>query len=136
MTPDPKVIATLPLPDDLELTFRTTVGELRQMLLAGAAQAGRKDLSLEEFAARIDRAVSTARGLCSRGLVPGAYKLNGRDWKIPEASLDAYLNAQSVGKQREEFEASITTPSIRLDSWRDEIEQQPAPRRVRRAVGE
>ena len=54
------------------------------------------DLTLFDVADRVGRAPSTVRGWCSRGLLTGAYRLNGRDWRVPPAALDAFLEAQGT----------------------------------------
>ena len=56
-----------------------------------AAQA---DLTVSELAARFHRSASTVRDWCEHGRFEGAYKLNGRDWRIPQAGVDAFLAEQ------------------------------------------
>lgn len=56
-----------------------------------AAQA---DFTVAELAARFHRSPSTVRDWCEHGRFEGAYKLNGRDWRIPLAALDAFLAEQ------------------------------------------
>jgi excisionase family DNA binding protein len=70
-------------------------------------------LTLSQVAERVGRAVSTVKGWCNRGELPGAFKLNGRDWRVPPASLEDYLH-----RQREP-----TAPGgneYDLSSWRNE----------------
>ncbi len=57
------------------------------------------DLTVAELAARFHRGASTVRAWCERGRFEGAYKLNGRDWRIPQAALDAFL-ADQRGERR------------------------------------
>ena len=57
------------------------------------------DLTLADVADRVGRAQSTVRGWCTRGLLTGAYRLNGRDWRVPSAALDAFLEAQRTHRQ-------------------------------------
>lgn len=52
------------------------------------------DLTVAELAARFHRAASTVREWCEHGRFAGAYKLNGRDWRVPLAALDAFLAGQ------------------------------------------
>ena len=59
--------------------------------------ANRADLTLEQASEQVKRSVSTVRGWCASGAVAGAYKLNGRDWRIPPAALRNYLDAQASG---------------------------------------
>ena|SRR2546422_821619 len=69
-----------------------------------AAQA---DFTVAELAARFHRSASTVRDWCEHGCFEGAYKLNGRDWRIPVSSLDAFL-AEQGGKR----------PAAQLGAWR------------------
>ncbi len=77
----------------------------------GGAQDG-GDLTLEEVAERVGRAPSTVRGWCRCGSLVGAYRLNGRGWRIPLLALEAFLRAQEEGR---------TGPTIgghNLSAWR------------------
>jgi hypothetical protein len=67
----------------------------------------RADFTIAELAARFHRSASTIRGWCEQGCFEGAYKLNGRDWRVPCGSVDAFLS-----KQR--GESSLAE----LDTWR------------------
>ena len=52
------------------------------------------DFTVAELATRFHRSASTVRDWCERGRFQGAYKLNGRDWRIPHAGVDAFLSDQ------------------------------------------
>jgi excisionase family DNA binding protein len=52
------------------------------------------DLTVSELAARFHRSASTVRDWCEHGRFEGAYKLNGRDWRIPQVGVDAFLAEQ------------------------------------------
>ncbi len=69
--------------------------------------AGRGDFTIAELAARFYRSTSTIRGWCERGRFEGAYKLNGRDWRIPPTGVETFL-----AEQRGQL------PVARLDTWR------------------
>lgn len=45
------------------------------------------DLTAGEVAGLLSRKEVTVRGWCAAGLLPGAYRLLGREWRIPRASL-------------------------------------------------
>lgn len=45
------------------------------------------DLTVHDVAALLDRAPSTIRTWCGAGRFPGAYRLQGREWRIPRADL-------------------------------------------------
>lgn len=59
-----------------------------------AHNASQADLTVAELAARFHRAASTVRQWCERGRFDAAYKLNGRDWRVPPAAVEAFLAAQ------------------------------------------
>ncbi len=63
------------------------------------------DLTVAELAARFHRSASTVRDWCEHGRFEGAYKLNGRDWRIPVTGLDAFLAEQRRGGPRAELGA-------------------------------
>ena len=65
------------------------------------------DFTVAELAARFHRSASTVRDWCEHGRFEGAYKLNGRDWRIPQATVDTFL-----GEQRSKG------PVAALGAWR------------------
>jgi excisionase family DNA binding protein len=56
------------------------------------------DFTVAELATRFHRSRSTVREWCEHGRFGSAYKLNGRDWRIPQAAVDAFLAEQRGGK--------------------------------------
>ncbi len=76
-------------------------------------RAGRL-LTLEEAAERVQRAPGTVRTWCNSGRLEGAFKLQGRSWRIPEGALQRFLERQAQGEE----------PTVRtgreadLASWR------------------
>ncbi len=56
--------------------------------------AARADFTVAELASRFHRSASTVRDWCEHGRFEGAYKLNGRDWRIPQAAVDTFLAEQ------------------------------------------
>ena len=48
------------------------------------------DLTVAQVASRYGRHASTVRVWLERGAFPGAYKLRGRDWRVPAADLAAF----------------------------------------------
>ena len=50
------------------------------------------DLTAVAAAGLLGRAPSTVRGWCASGALPGAYRLQGREWRVPRASLAALRN--------------------------------------------
>ena len=52
------------------------------------------DLTVPDVAERFDKAESTVRDWCRAGRFDGAYRLNDREWRIPPAAVDAFIEAQ------------------------------------------
>jgi len=55
------------------------------------------DLTVAQVAARYGRAPSTVRGWCDVNRFAGAYRLNGREWRIPPSALESFDAAQRRG---------------------------------------
>lgn len=55
------------------------------------------DLTAAQVAKRFGRKASTIRGWCSDRVFKHAYRLNGRDWRIPLADVEAYEARQRGG---------------------------------------
>jgi hypothetical protein len=78
--------------------------ELLLELLEGAAAklgtnapnfpAASADSTVAEIASRFGRSPSTIRGWLDRGLIPGAYRFQKREWRVPAAALAAFEAAQ------------------------------------------
>ena len=56
------------------------------------------DLSVIEVAKMVGRKPSTVRGWCAAGQLDG-YRLNGRDWRVTHAALQAFLQGQRKGTE-------------------------------------
>lgn len=98
----------------------STVPVLREHaleLLEGSAdvsQSGAVDLTVAQLAARFDRKPSAVRAWLERGDIPEAYKLNGREWRVPSASVEAFQERQREGNGR----SKATSSSAALGDWR------------------
>ena len=94
-------------------------------ILAGtsvaATAAASADLTVAEVAVRFGRQGSTVRGWLERGLIGGAYRFQGREWRIPLASLTAFEADQRTGKTERPSGASATRRGrpVDLGAWRD-----------------
>lgn len=83
------------------------------------------DLTVPQLAALFGRGSSTVRTWIEDGLFPNAYKLKGREWRVPRADIEA------VQKQQREAHRSHTPPSavqpakdagdVDLSSWRKHV---------------
>lgn len=67
------------------------------------------EFTVVDLAIRFHRSASTVRAWCEHGRFEGAFKLNGRDWRIPRAAVDAFL-AKQRGEPR--------TSPVNLSAWR------------------
>ena len=83
-----------------------------------AGHAPAVDLTCHQVADALGRDASTVRAWAARGEFPGAYRLNGREWRIPAESLRAWQEGQ---RQRPSKSAASIRPGGRrlaLSSWR------------------
>jgi len=67
------------------------------------------DITVAELATRFQRSPSTIRGWLEGGLFPGAYKLRGREWRVPAAAIDTFRDLERGQSSR---------PSVDLGGWR------------------
>ena len=58
------------------------------------AEALDADQTIAQLAERFGRAPSTVRAWLEADRFPGAYKLRGRDWRVPAAGVAAFLEAE------------------------------------------
>jgi excisionase family DNA binding protein len=73
-------------------------------------------LTLEAVAERVGRAESTVRTWCNSGKLEGAFRLCGRDWRIPESALRSFLEGQVKGDDAAESPGAHGEAD--LGSWR------------------
>ena len=85
------------------MNFHAVAEALRQLALAieaddeprvPAAVPPPGDLAVGEVAVRFRRSPSTVRSWFERGVFEGAYKLNGRDWRVPLSAVEAFERSQ------------------------------------------
>ena len=99
------------LPPDAQVPVRWVLENLDEEQGSDLA-----DLTLEDVANRVGRAVSTIRGWCNSGQLVGAYRLRGRTWRIPQGSLRRFLEAERA----QEGQPPTVRPQgpVDLASWR------------------
>src|SRR5437867_8545726 len=71
------------------------------------APPARVDLTIRDLAQLFGKQPSTVRAWVERGDFPGAYKLHGKEWRVPESGVEAFQNRQRG-----------TTSDTRLSAWR------------------
>jgi len=67
------------------------------------------DLNVVDLAMLFKKRPSTVRAWIERGDFPGAYKLNGKEWRVPAGAVEAFQKAQ----QR------VADAGDGLSAWRD-----------------
>ncbi len=96
-----------PLPDGFPVTVpKEYILELRDGSGSEAVTAppNGADLTVHEVATRFGRDPSTVRLWISQGRFSGAYRFQGREWRIPPAALAAF-------EETERLRASVSRPS-------------------------
>jgi len=92
----------------------------RDALLEAVGEPSRSqpsaDLTVAQLAARFYRSPSTVRAWVEAGRFPDAYKLEGRDWRVPESSLAAFIAAQRRGPRPP---SSIPATPSSISAWRN-----------------
>jgi excisionase family DNA binding protein len=82
---------------------------------------GLRDLTVEEMAELSGRAASTVRGWLASKKIAGAYRLMGREWRVPREAFRRFLDQQTTtgGEGK-----SGTRPSskVNLGEWRRHID--------------
>lgn len=76
------------------------------------------DLTVPELAEELDRGKSTVRGWLADGLIPEAYRLRGREWRVPPAAVRRFLEREAQGEERSPREVPLRGGE--LGDWREE----------------
>ncbi len=71
------------------------------------ASAAPTDLTIAGLAQLFGKRPSTVRGWVERGDFPGAYKLHGKEWRVPASAVEAFQNRQRRAES-----------DTRLSAWR------------------
>ena len=74
------------------------------------------DLTCEQAAEPLGRSPSTVREWCRAGEIHGAYRLRGREWRIPRSGLREFLEGQVTSRPQ----AFHRDQENDLSSWRRE----------------
>jgi len=70
------------------------------------------DLTVADLARLFSKRPSTVRGWVERGHFPGAYKLHGKEWRVPQSAVTAFRDRQRSGAD------GAPTSRSRLSHWR------------------
>ena len=70
------------------------------------------DLTIRDLSRAFGKSPSTVRAWVERGDFPGAYKLHGKQWRIPASAVDAFQDRQRVGARPRRRDGG------RLSAWR------------------
>lgn len=109
------------LPPGGSVTFQRSA--LEELLEASTEPRGGReepiaDLTVPELAKELNRSESTVRGWCADGLINGAYKLRGREWRIPRAAARRFLEREADGETNRSGPA-LGGPETSLSAWRE-----------------
>jgi hypothetical protein len=77
------------------------------------APAHAVDLTVSDLATLFGKRPSTVRAWIERGDFPGAYKLHGKEWRVPPSALDAFQQTQRARSANPRAEAKAD-----LSAWR------------------
>ena len=75
------------------------------------------DLTIRDLAQLFGKQPSTVRAWVERGDFPGAYKLHGKEWRVPVSAVEAFQNRQRRA-----------TSDAGLSAWR-KVKRSYAPER-------
>jgi excisionase family DNA binding protein len=109
--------AVIPVPGKW---VRELCGEPPTSTIVNAETVPPPDLTVKEVAMRFGRQPSTVRLWCERGKFSGAYRLHGREWRIPVAALAQFeADARSgVTKVAPSQLRAGSRSAPRLSDWR------------------
>jgi len=86
---------------------------------SAAASTAVVDLTIADLAGLFHKRPSTVRAWVERGDFPGAYKLYGKEWRVPMSAVEAFQDRQRRG----------AVPSSRLSAWRSVAQTRATTRR-------
>lgn len=87
-------------------------------LLQGAESGDGPDYDVSALAELFGRSESTVRTWCERGEFPGAYRLNGKGWRVPRVAVTVFRERQAQPKPE--------GGAVDLGDWRDRAPGRPA----------
>lgn len=104
---------------------RATIPAEEALRRLPAAEGGAGDtlaaLDVEQAGEALGRSPSTVRDYCRAGLLDGAYRQQGREWRIPPGAIGKF----QVGQAAEAAAKATPAPragSTDLAAWRKEVD--------------
>lgn len=76
------------------------------------------DLTVAQLAARFGKSTSTIRTWLERGDFPGAYRLHGREWRVPATSIASMQQQQAEAHKTPRTRASSARRTTDISEWR------------------
>lgn len=88
----------------------------------GMSTAGEEgvDLTVDQVAKKLGRAPSTIRNWLAEERLPGAYRLRGREWRIPPATLQSFLQMEAAGRSSPGHRRGRKA-SVDVGAWRQHV---------------
>lgn len=81
------------------------------------------DLTVKQTAELLGRSPSTIREYLRAGLFPGAYKMRGREWRVPRDGIREFQRAEAAPKSPPPKTRSRQgRQEVDLGAWRKEFE--------------
>ena len=77
-----------------------------------------RDLTVMDLCKRFGRKPSAVRAWLEQGDFPGAYKLRGRDWRVPAAAVEAFTAQQGIIAKDNRPGWTSERPAADLGAWR------------------
>jgi len=93
----------------------------------------RVDLTIRDLAKLFGKQPSTVRAWVERGDFPGAYKLQGKEWRVPASAVEAFQNAQRrrTAKSEARLSAWRTVGHVKATAQSETSQQQVTKRSAR-----
>lgn len=106
----------LPVGTPVPMARETLLALLGPASVESLADVEPAPLTAAQLAGRYGRKPCTARLWLEQGLLPGAYKLRGREWRIPVSALIAF--EQRGGAGAPPADTGADAGSADLSAWR------------------
>lgn len=91
---------------------------------ASPTALGSTDLTITGLAEVFGKRPSTVRAWVERGDFPGAYKLNGREWRVPLSAVEGFRNDQRRLNGLSAWRA-VRRPSVSTKNGHETVKERP-----------